>query len=199
MLWFAHGSASYRKHFPPPPSPSKSAAATRASRRSKSAGIGCAPAFERVLDQRAPTWPICRGRQRPARQALQGQQADRLVTRIDPVMVSLVAQLRGHERQAAEELGQWKIARRGAQVPRRLTGGDHARHDLCYGGAWELEKKARNWRKSRPQLDRPSGAGARDRSGGGFFPMPHPPNPADRGSKLTPANRDLGVGHYGRR
>jgi hypothetical protein len=29
-------------HFPPPPSPSKSPAPTRASRRSKSAGIGCA-------------------------------------------------------------------------------------------------------------------------------------------------------------
>jgi hypothetical protein len=30
------------------------------------------------------------------------------VTRIDPGVVSLVAELRGHERQAAEELGQWK-------------------------------------------------------------------------------------------
>src|ERR1035437_6096706 len=144
MLWFAHGSASYRKHFPPPPSPSKSAAATRASRRSKSAGIGCAPAFERVLDQRAPTWPICRGRQRPARQALQGQQADRLVTPIDPHRADAhrlgtphnrrgggggglaprgppwgpwgVAERGAREPQAAEELGQWKIARRGAQV-----------------------------------------------------------------------------------
>jgi hypothetical protein len=38
----------------------------------------------------------------------QGHQADRLVTRIDPGGVSLVAELRGHERQAAEEAGQWK-------------------------------------------------------------------------------------------
>jgi hypothetical protein len=38
----------------------------------------------------------------------QGQEADRLVTRIAPGVVSLLAELRGHERQAAEELGQWK-------------------------------------------------------------------------------------------
>jgi hypothetical protein len=33
---------------------------------------------------------------------------DRPVTRIDPVVVSLVAELRGQERQAAEELERWK-------------------------------------------------------------------------------------------
>jgi hypothetical protein len=37
-----------------------------------------------------------------------GKEADRLVTRIDPGVVSLVAELRGHERQAAEEFGQGK-------------------------------------------------------------------------------------------
>jgi hypothetical protein len=37
-----------------------------------------------------------------------GKEADVVVTRIDPGVVSLVAELRGHERQAAEELGQWK-------------------------------------------------------------------------------------------
>jgi hypothetical protein len=37
-----------------------------------------------------------------------GKEAGRLVTRIDPGVVSLVAELRGHERQAAEELGQWR-------------------------------------------------------------------------------------------
>ena len=37
-----------------------------------------------------------------------GKEADRLVTRIDPGVVSLFAELRGHERQAAEELEQWK-------------------------------------------------------------------------------------------
>ena len=37
-----------------------------------------------------------------------GKEADVLVTRIDPGVVSLVAELRGHERQAAEESGQRK-------------------------------------------------------------------------------------------
>jgi hypothetical protein len=37
-----------------------------------------------------------------------GKEADRLVTRIDPGVISLVAELRGHERQEAEELGPWK-------------------------------------------------------------------------------------------
>ena len=37
-----------------------------------------------------------------------GEEADRLVTRIDPGVVSLANELRGHERHAAEELGQWK-------------------------------------------------------------------------------------------
>jgi predicted naringenin-chalcone synthase len=35
-------------------------------------------------------------------------QTQRLVTRIGPAVASLVAELRGHERQAAQELGQWK-------------------------------------------------------------------------------------------
>jgi len=35
-----------------------------------------------------------------------GKEADRLVTRIAPGVVSLVAELRGHERHAAEELEQ---------------------------------------------------------------------------------------------
>jgi hypothetical protein len=37
-----------------------------------------------------------------------GKEADRPATRIDPGVISLVAELRGHERQAAEELEQWK-------------------------------------------------------------------------------------------
>jgi hypothetical protein len=35
-----------------------------------------------------------------------GKKADRLVARIDPGIIPQVAELRGHERQAAEELGQ---------------------------------------------------------------------------------------------
>jgi hypothetical protein len=37
-----------------------------------------------------------------------GKEADRLVTRIAPGVVSLVAELRGHEREPAEELSQWR-------------------------------------------------------------------------------------------
>ena len=37
-----------------------------------------------------------------------GKEADRVVTRSAPGMVSLVAELRGHERQAPEELERWK-------------------------------------------------------------------------------------------
>jgi len=37
-----------------------------------------------------------------------GKEADQLVTRINPGVVSLVAGLRAHERQAAEELEEWK-------------------------------------------------------------------------------------------
>jgi len=40
--------------------------------------------------------------------ANQVKEAGWLVTHIDPGVVSLVAELRGHERQAAEELEQWK-------------------------------------------------------------------------------------------
>jgi hypothetical protein len=37
-----------------------------------------------------------------------GKKADRLVTRIDPGVVSLVAELRVHGRRAAQELERWK-------------------------------------------------------------------------------------------
>jgi DNA-binding protein H-NS len=37
-----------------------------------------------------------------------GKEADRLVARIDPGVVPLVAEPRSHERQAAEEIGQRK-------------------------------------------------------------------------------------------
>jgi hypothetical protein len=92
MLWFARGSASRRKHFPPPPSPSRSAAATRASRRSKSAGTG----------------------ERSSLPRLQGQGADRLVTASTLAWVSLVAAPRGHERRAVRGIGPGEGAPRGA-------------------------------------------------------------------------------------
>jgi hypothetical protein len=37
-----------------------------------------------------------------------GKEADKRVTRIDPAVVSPVAEMRGHERQAAQELEQRK-------------------------------------------------------------------------------------------
>jgi hypothetical protein len=46
-----------------------------------------------------------------------GKETDRLVTRIAPSVVSLVSELRGHERQAAEELGQWKTRVEGRKTP----------------------------------------------------------------------------------
>jgi hypothetical protein len=46
-----------------------------------------------------------------------GKKADRLVTRIDPAIISLVAELRRHERQAAEELGQWKTGLEEPKLP----------------------------------------------------------------------------------
>jgi hypothetical protein len=53
-----------------------------------------------------------------------GKKADRLVVRIDPGVVSLVAELRGHERQAAEKLGNGKRTSRSpspsTRRPRRL-------------------------------------------------------------------------------
>src|ERR1035437_1572492 len=51
---------------------------------------------------------FARRRQRVAGARPQRQGSDRLVTRIAPRAVSLVAELRGHERWAAEELVQWK-------------------------------------------------------------------------------------------
>ena len=55
-----------------------------------------------------------------------GKEADQMVKRFDPGVVLLVAELRGHERQAAEEVGQ--LERRGAQGGRRLaSGGDAGR------------------------------------------------------------------------
>ena len=55
-----------------------------------------------------------------------GKEADRPVTRIDPGVVSLVAELRGQERQARPGIGLVEDPRRGAQAPRRIAGGEIA-------------------------------------------------------------------------
>jgi hypothetical protein len=54
-----------------------------------------------------------------------GKKADRLVTRIDPGVVAVVAELRGHERHAAEELEQWKTHLE-ERSQRCIAGGDYA-------------------------------------------------------------------------
>ena len=73
-----------------------------------------------------------------------GKEADRLLTRIDPDAVSPLAELRGHERQLAEELEQWKNGGGGAQGDRRLAGGDHAADQPGVGLAGEEGWRWRN-------------------------------------------------------
>jgi hypothetical protein len=67
-------------------------------------------------------------RERDALPGLQGQGADRLVTRIDPGVVAVVAELRGHERHAAEELEQWKTHLE-ERSQRCVAGGDYSGDD----------------------------------------------------------------------
>jgi hypothetical protein len=72
------------------------------------------------------------------------KKADRLVTRIAPGVFSLVAELRGHERQAAEELGRWKyrVEERKTLPPRRRR----LRSQYCLTDEEldSLEKRARD-------------------------------------------------------
>jgi hypothetical protein len=65
-----------------------------------------------------------------------GKEADRLMTRIDPGVVSLLAELRGHELQAGRGIEAVEYARRGAQAPRRVAGGDHLGNDLSPRSRW---------------------------------------------------------------
>jgi hypothetical protein len=55
-----------------------------------------------------------------------GNEADRLVTRIDPGVVALVADLRGHERPAAEDWASGNAASRSASSVRRIAGDEIA-------------------------------------------------------------------------
>jgi hypothetical protein len=88
-LWFAHGSASYRKHFPPAPARSKYPAAIPASRRCKTAWDRLRAGLEPVLDQRgAGMADIPGGASGLLARGLQGKEADRLVTRLDLRVVS---------------------------------------------------------------------------------------------------------------
>jgi hypothetical protein len=81
MLRFVPGSASCTKHFRP----------------SKSAGIALRAGLDLVIDHwGADIGRSARRRQRITLPGLQGQGADPEVYRIDPGVVSLVAELRGH-------------------------------------------------------------------------------------------------------
>jgi hypothetical protein len=83
-----------------------------------------------------------------------GKEADRLVTHIDPGVVSLVAELRGHERQAAED---WASGRPGSKSnPRRIAGGGHPGDDLLPGSRsrrWSGGRWRCNWSR-RPRHER---------------------------------------------
>ena len=66
--------------------------------------------LDQILDQRgADMADVPGGSTGMLARDYKGKKADRLVTRIDPAVIKLFAELRRHERQAAEELGQWKI------------------------------------------------------------------------------------------
>jgi hypothetical protein len=69
------------------------------------------------------------------------------VTRIAPGVVSLVNELRGHERQAAEELGQWKT---GVEEPKVIDASRTAIALAMILTTAKLEEEGRwNWRRRR--------------------------------------------------
>jgi len=121
------------------------------------------------------------------------------VTRIDPGVVSLVPELRGHERQPAEELEQWKTRVEERKVIDALTPAAITLGLLMTPAELEqLENIARNWRGRRwsPRRDRRWGPGTRGRPGGGTHPprdtlheavfrFPGAPAPAVRPLKVT--------------
>jgi hypothetical protein len=78
-----------------------------------------------ILDQRGADMADMPGGASELLRDYMGKEAGVLATRIDPVVVSLVAELRGHERQLAEEMEPWKNAPRGERGDRRLAGGDY--------------------------------------------------------------------------
>jgi len=98
MRWFAHGSAGTgstfrRRHRSRDPEPQRPVAALQKRCDRLRAGL------DLILDQRrADMADLPGGASGLLRQGLQGQGADRLVTRIDPGVILLVGELRGHER-----------------------------------------------------------------------------------------------------
>jgi hypothetical protein len=110
-----------------------------------------------------------------------GKEADRLVTRVDPGVVSLVAELRGHARQAAEELEQWKT-RVKVRKPLDVSPAAVTLAMLMTTAELEqLERNAWNWRGRRrsPQRDRRVQA------------RPRPADYADSGAALIIAGKRI--------
>src|ERR1035437_1696472 len=128
--------------------------------RARDASAGAARAvrsparLDLILDPWGADMVDIPGRRLPVAGArLQGQQADGLVTRFARGVVSLVAELPGHERQAARELDQWNTSH---EEPEPLDGSPAAR-------GLELERAAEEGHG----MLRRSGAGARDQPDGG--------------------------------
>jgi hypothetical protein len=96
-------------------------------RRPRMDGVTCGSRFHRlragldlILDLRvADMVDLPGGASGMLVRGYKGKKADRLVTRIDPGVVSVVAELRGHERQAAED---WPV-----EDPRGGASGDRPR------------------------------------------------------------------------
>src|ERR1019366_4475790 len=107
MLWFAQGSASCRNHFPPP-APLEISGHNSRVRALQKRWDRLRAGLDLILDQRgADMADLPGGASGLLCRDYMGKEADRLVTRIDPGVVSLVADLRGHEQQAAEESERW--------------------------------------------------------------------------------------------
>jgi hypothetical protein len=108
MLWFAQGSTNSRKHF------AAIIALEIASRKARISALQkrwdrVRAGHDLILGKRnADMADIPGGTSGLLVLDYRGKDADWLVTRTAPGVVSLVAELRGHEREAAEELGQWK-------------------------------------------------------------------------------------------
>jgi len=119
-----------------------------------------------VLDQRGADMVDLPGGASGLRvRGYKGKEADRLVTRIDPGVVSLVIEFRGHGRQATGELERWET---GVEEPKPLDASPAAITLVMLLTAAELEdleKRALELERRRrwsPRRDRRSSAGARD-------------------------------------
>jgi hypothetical protein len=93
MLWFAQGSPSCRRPFRPPPS--RSQQPQRPHRGAPERWDRLRAGLDLIIDQRgADMADLPGGSSGLLARGYKGKEADRLVTRIDPGAVSLVAELR---------------------------------------------------------------------------------------------------------